>query len=310
MTDLVLASIWEAGIRQIETIDPVVGGPPNSVTLQGIDNIALQQLGNRTVWLRDRLLERYTKSEVDALIAGASMTGAQILALLLPLDGPGSGLNADLLDGKHASAFQEIMAGMVVAWPGPAIPTGWLECNGAGISRSAYSGLFAAIGTTYGSGNGSTTFNIPDYRGVVLRGFDHGRGLDPGRTLGSYQADAFGSHAHGINPPQATSTTNGSHTHTIDPPIASTSADTHNHGVPSAEEEAGEGGFEGGAGPGSYHNLTTSDTHSHTVNIPAFSSHAAGNHAHTVNVPAFTSAASGSAETRSKNVSTFFIIRY
>lgn len=67
----------------------------------------------------------------------------------------------------------------------------WLMCDGRAVSRTSYSELFAAIGTTYGSGNGSTTFNLPDLRGVVIRGVDNGRGLDSGRTLGSYQGDAI-----------------------------------------------------------------------------------------------------------------------
>ena len=53
------------------------------------------------------------------------------------------------------------------------IPTNWLECNGAAISRTTYSALFAAIGTTWGSGDGSTTFNLPETRGLFPRGWNH-----------------------------------------------------------------------------------------------------------------------------------------
>ncbi len=75
-------------------------------------------------------------------------------------------------------------------------PTGWLAANGAAINRVAYATLFAAIGTTYGAGDGSTTFNLPDLRGEFIRGLDGGRGVDAGRTLGSAQSDAFKSHQH------------------------------------------------------------------------------------------------------------------
>lgn len=68
-------------------------------------------------------------------------------------------------------------------------PAGWLECDGSAVSRTTYSTLFAAIGVTWGSGDGTTTFNLPDRRGVFARGWDHGRGQDSGRTFGSYQAD-------------------------------------------------------------------------------------------------------------------------
>jgi microcystin-dependent protein len=82
-------------------------------------------------------------------------------------------------------------------YAGTTPPAGWLLCDGASVSRTTYANLFAAIGTTYG-GTG-TVFNLPDLRGVFLRGLDNGRGVDPGRTLGTQQADAFKAHNHTIN---------------------------------------------------------------------------------------------------------------
>ena len=67
-------------------------------------------------------------------------------------------------------------------------PTGWLKANGAAVSRTAYATLFSVIGTTYGVGDGSTTFNLPDMRGYFPRGYDDSRGVDSGRVLGSAQA--------------------------------------------------------------------------------------------------------------------------
>lgn len=75
-------------------------------------------------------------------------------------------------------------------------PTFSLKANGAAISRTAYSALFAAIGTTYGAGDGFTTFNLPDLRGEFVRGWDDGRGIDAGRVLGTAQGDLFRSHTH------------------------------------------------------------------------------------------------------------------
>ena len=75
-------------------------------------------------------------------------------------------------------------------------PNGWLEANGAAVSRTTYASLFAAIGTTFGTGNGTTTFTLPDLRGQFVRGWDHGKGVDAGRTLGSTQLDAFQGHRH------------------------------------------------------------------------------------------------------------------
>lgn len=77
-------------------------------------------------------------------------------------------------------------------------PTGWLKANGDAVSRTTYAALFAAIGTTYGEGDGSTTFNLPDLRGEFIRGLDDGRGADPGRSIGSSQGWSPGSHVHGL----------------------------------------------------------------------------------------------------------------
>lgn len=76
------------------------------------------------------------------------------------------------------------------------LPTGWLKANGALVSRTTYAALFSAIGTTYGVGDGSTTFALPDLRGEFIRAFDDGRGIDSGRSFGSAQTDAMQGHYH------------------------------------------------------------------------------------------------------------------
>lgn len=63
-------------------------------------------------------------------------------------------------------------AGSIQVWPSNTIPDGWLLCDGSAVSRTTYSGLFDEIGTTYGAGNGTTTFNLPDLRGRVPVGYD------------------------------------------------------------------------------------------------------------------------------------------
>lgn len=105
-----------------------------------------------------------------------------------------------------------LKAGLIMAWPSDTVPPGWLECDGSAVSRSQYADLFAAIGTTYGAGDGSTTFNLPDYRGYFLRGQDGGAGVDPNRTtrtdrgdgttgdnVGTKQSDALQGHDHSIS---------------------------------------------------------------------------------------------------------------
>ena len=90
----------------------------------------------------------------------------------------------------------EFMAGESIMFSGPAnkIPAGYLIEDGSAVGRVAYATLFAAIGTTYGAGDGATTFNLPDSRAIVWRGLDMGRGVDTGRALGSEQMDAFQGH--------------------------------------------------------------------------------------------------------------------
>lgn len=80
-----------------------------------------------------------------------------------------------------------IPSGMVMHFANSTAPTGWLECNGAAVSRTTYAALFSAVSTLYGAGDGSTTFNLPDLRGEFIRGWDNGKGTDSGRTIGSAQ---------------------------------------------------------------------------------------------------------------------------
>lgn len=69
--------------------------------------------------------------------------------------------------------------GVVFPYAGATAPDGWLLCNGSAISRTTYAALFEAISTAHGTGDGSTTFNLPDYRGRFLRGRDGGAARDP-----------------------------------------------------------------------------------------------------------------------------------
>lgn len=91
-----------------------------------------------------------------------------------------------------------IPAGMPGFFAASSPPAGWLKANGAAVSRTAYAALFLAIGTTFGAGDGATTFNLPDMRGEFPRGWDDGRGVDSGRVFGSAQADEIKTHTHNI----------------------------------------------------------------------------------------------------------------
>jgi microcystin-dependent protein len=125
-----------------------------------------------------------------------------------------------LKNGRTTAALQTILVGSVIppgviqAFGGGTVPSGWLLCDGSTASRSTYAGLFAAVGVVHGEGNGTTTFHLPDLRGRFLRGADNmgtgaaGRDLGVGErtpantggatgaTVGSVQAAATLAHNH------------------------------------------------------------------------------------------------------------------
>ena len=101
-------------------------------------------------------------------------------------------------DGSGLSGISGTPTGAVLYFGADAAPTGFIKANGATISRSTYADLFAITGTTFGAGDGSTTFGIPDLRGEFLRGWDDARGVDGSRAFGSAQADELKSHSHNV----------------------------------------------------------------------------------------------------------------
>lgn len=110
----------------------------------------------------------------------------------LKTDGSGN------LSWASVSTPAGVPTGSVFTMATTTVPSGYLECNGAAVSRTTYADLFAAIGTTWGSGNGSTTFNLPDLRGEFVRGWDNGRGVDGSRTFASSQSHQLQSHTHTV----------------------------------------------------------------------------------------------------------------
>jgi len=86
-------------------------------------------------------------------------------------------------------------AGVIKQFGSTTVPSGFLNCDGSAISRTTYAILFAAIGTTYGNGNGTTTFNVPDFRGRMPMGDGTGPGLS-GRIIGQ---NGLGTESHNLN---------------------------------------------------------------------------------------------------------------
>ena len=108
----------------------------------------------------------------------------------------GGFLQTDGSGNLSFSIVQGVPTGSVFCIAVASVPTGYLECNGAAVNRTTFAALFAIIGTQYGAGNGSTTFNLPDLRGEFIRGFDNGRGVDSGRSIATSQSDQNEAHTH------------------------------------------------------------------------------------------------------------------
>lgn len=101
--------------------------------------------------------------------------------------------------------FVPVAAGLIYPYAGSTAPTGYLMCDGAAVSRTTYADLFEAIGTTYGAGDGSTTFNVPDLRGRVPLGSSstHALGSTGGSETVTLTKDQSGlpKHGHGFTQP-------------------------------------------------------------------------------------------------------------
>jgi microcystin-dependent protein len=160
--------------------------------------------------------------------------------------------NSDTVDGYHASQLMTPI-GAIMDYGGATAPTGWLLCYGQAVSRTTYAALFAVLGTTYGVGDGSTTFNVPDIRGRVVAGQDDMGGTSSNRltgTSGSVDGDVLGG-------------TGGAETHTL----GAAEMPSHTHTMRNAGTSGGAYGLvdsgsasssgmlsTGSAGSGSAHN--------------------------------------------------------
>jgi microcystin-dependent protein len=168
--------------------------------------------------------------------------------------------------------------GVVLPYAGSAAPNGWLLCFGQAISRTTYANLFAAIGTSFGTGDGSTTFNVPDTRGRVLAGKDNmggtaasrlttgGSGVD-GATLGA----VGGAETHTLTTAQMPSHT---HTGTAD------SAGAHTHTTSAASGSTGNGlqSYTGGQSGPAVTSVTSSSSGAHTHTLTIASAGTGGAH--------------------------------
>lgn len=235
-----------------------------------------------------------------SLGGGASAGGTTILPGGIQIGGTGAGnsvIVASDLDPVSDAATEAAPPGVISYTAAESAPTGWLKANGAAVSRATYAKLFAAIGTYYGTGDGSTTFNVPDMRGYHIRSLDDGRGVDSGRVRGSSQQDQNKSHNHG----GATGEQSADHTHSGTTYYES--AD-HAHGVPYGVSTVGSGagGFVRSTSASPFGYISSggiSANHIHGFVTDGTST----NHTHAIT-------SEGGTETRVKNIALLAIIKY
>lgn len=114
-----------------------------------------------------------------------------------------------------AANVPQFESGMIMPYVRSSCPDGWLSADGSAVSRSEYAALFGHISTTYGSGDGSTTFNLPDYRGVFFRGAGTNGTYSTfaGGSVGTYSADSVKNHQHPFSSSSGSAASNGDHYH-------------------------------------------------------------------------------------------------
>lgn len=213
---------WSDGFPNV-TMQPVESGglPPKGMDFNGIFNA----LSDTAVHLQKGGFFYFDKAYSDSF--GGYQTGAILISddntklFISTSDNntnnpnqntkgwkilAGVGVNADTatklqatckINGVEFDGSTDINAtpaGAVQFFAMSTAPVGWVKANGAAVSRALYANLFAAIGTTFGAGDGENTFNLPDLRGEFLRGWDDGRGVDPERWLGTWQTGTPISH--------------------------------------------------------------------------------------------------------------------
>jgi microcystin-dependent protein len=199
--------------------------------------------------------------------------------------------DAAVTTAKLGADVQLIPAGVITPYGGSTAPTGWLLCHGQAVSRSTYAALYAVFSDTYGSGNGSTTFNLPDLRGRVIAGLDNMGGTAASRltdTTITGGADGLGE-------------VGGAQTHLLTGAESGTSAHSHNASTNTtgAHTHAQVGDVDpGGTGIRAAFN---------GLNLEKNQTGSAGAHSHTVTVNAATAANASSAH---NNVQPTMVLNY
>jgi microcystin-dependent protein len=199
--------------------DDSAGASAPAIAFDGDASTGIFRVGSNTIGFATAGVERVEISDSGLDMSNGlpirfqDSSGAPFVALKSPASVssnvtftlPGAdGSNGQMLqtNGSGALSFttvQGVPSGSVFCMAVATVPSGYLECNGAEVSRTTYSVLFAVIGTAYGTGDGSSTFNLPDLRGEFVRGFDNGKGTDSGRSIATSQSSQNAQHNHSMS---------------------------------------------------------------------------------------------------------------
>lgn len=222
----------------------------------------------------------------DSAIIGGTVVGDQLM--LTRYDN--TQINAGSVRGPQGIqgpiGATTIPAGAIMMWTTLTPPSGWLIANGVAVSRTTYSSLFTAIGTTYGSGDGSTTFNTPNLTARVAVGYDASTvdfnmvGKTGGEAKHVLLPSEMAAHYHTVEPPNTVTDTQGNHYHT--------SPDGYNF-ITTGSGGTGMGYTAAGGNP------TTTQW--------------GGNHAHNLDIGQFNSGSSGSS-TPHNNIQPYLTLPY
>jgi microcystin-dependent protein len=118
-------------------------------------------------------------------------------------------------DGANLTGIEGIPTATIVPWSDSSVPSGFLECNGAAVSRTTYADLFAIVGTTYGAGDGSSTFNVPDLQDNVAVGKSNNKNL--GSTGGANTVTSTGNVGGSTANATLSTAQLASHSHSVPP---------------------------------------------------------------------------------------------
>jgi len=163
-------------------------------------------------------------------------------------------------DGANLTGIEGIPTATIVPWSDSSVPSGFLECNGSAVSRSTYADLFAIVGTTYGSGDGSTTFNVPDLQDNVAVGKSNTKNL--GSSGGANTVTATGNVGGGTANATLSTAQLASHSHSITLYTGVGYANPRKHApaVSSNSAQPGLGTNNQGSGSGHSHNMSANFT--------------------------------------------------